>query len=932
MSLPIYLSQLKSAGLYRYVFDKSQIPVEERDSIRLFIGYSEKGPFNTLVYVESPQMFINYFGGVSRRMERKGIFFHRLCLQALEAGPILALNLKPFNLHGKTETANIIGFNTNELIGDGQNLHIPEDALVAATSKGMRDVTLSTIYDTNRFWHVDSERLHDIRMGANSASNGAADLIRIARVSDSKDDCTIFMRPVVPANWHVKVSDWYSSNQSYPMPPYMEYLKDHYLDEFFMEIYVFRGNLAKKSLFDHTGTLGACIPVQFIYDTYDTVDGDHQVGDTKYYPNTDRPVLKEVRAYENGNYTTYAIADWQQKIGTNITNPSSDNERELSWVPFCIVDDADGKVYTNPKYVNAYGELADPLVDMADVSTSNYVASYVGITIPGFRDGLGSFVSIDHLFNADSDIHGMLANIDESKLEAAADLDSDGSGFYSSSDEYSKGNESSTQQFSVLAANGGAHTHSDLIWTGLDANHKFTPAQFLVALLSGTMGLVATVSQTNAQLVQDAETKVKEAKLAFDKSLAAVKVAENAVKKGSGNEAGIKTAQETAKAKEAAYNAALAALEKAKRDSGTGIEINDYAQTSFKYSLSNGGEKEFVVARKVVGTPMHGYQYTSIARNASGPSLQADIFSALSYKGIRQALSNNVDCDYHYLVDTFQTYPGIGMKSLMSQIVKAKDNAILITSFPSMESVMRHCGHTAYTGGFDMKEVAKATNGITLPTEAQGASWTAFYTQLKMTDGSTKFIAPSTALVSNLFMEKLQKRHAYNIVAGVNYGLIKHDGVVGPDYNYDRADKDVLEPFGVNVITLVPRYGTSIQGNQTAKQTPRTALSKLHVRELVIYLQDEIEKMLRGYQWENNTSVLRDNILAKAEVILGLAKANGGIYEYRAKCDSDNNTPEIIDNEMVVLDVEVEPTRGAEKMVQTLTIHRTGGISSSPAN
>ena len=171
MSLPIYLSQLKSAGIYRYVFDKSQIPVEERDSIRLFIGYSEKGPFNTLVYVESPQMFINYFGGVSRRMERKGIFFHRLCLQALEAGPILALNLKPFNLHGKTETANIIGFNTNELIGDGQNLHIPEDALVAATSKGMRDVTLSTIYDTNRFWHVDSERLHDIRMGPNTASN-----------------------------------------------------------------------------------------------------------------------------------------------------------------------------------------------------------------------------------------------------------------------------------------------------------------------------------------------------------------------------------------------------------------------------------------------------------------------------------------------------------------------------------------------------------------------------------------------------------------------------------------------------------------------------------------------------------------------------------------------------------------------------------------
>lgn len=926
MSLPIYLSNIKSAGVYRYVFDKSQVPVEERDSIRCFVGYSEKGPFNTLVYVETPQEFINYFGGVSRRMERKGIFFHRLCLQALEAGPILALNLKPFNLHGKQEKVNIIGFNANELIGvvdkgtSKQVLHLVEEAQIAPSSRGQRDVLLSTIYDTNRFWHVDPERLHDIKMGSNTGVNGAHDLIRIARVSDNRDDCTIFMRPTIPNNWHVKVSDWYAANPSVVMPPYMEYLKDHYLDEFFMEIYVFRGDLAKKSLFDYTGSLGSCLPVQFTYEVYEVADEHHQVGDIKCYDGTNRPKMKEVRAYENGVYKIYPVDKWQEKIGTNVQNPSSDNERELSWMPFCVVDE-DGKVYTNPNYVNSYGEYADPLPDMASVNTSNYVSSYVGITIPGFRDGLGSVVSIDHSFNADSDMHGMLMNIDESKLDAAADLDSDVSGYYSDNDEYSTGNEESNVAFTRLTVNGGAHVHSNPVWVGTTENHTFTPAQFLVTLLSGTT--ILSTKPTNDGGIRDKETAVKGAKVALDVALSQVKTAENALKKG-GDDA--KTALERAKTelatKDTAYKNALIELEKAKKNANTGIELGDYSRVNYKY-----GTEDFAVTRKVVGTTMRGYQYTSIARNASGPSLQADIFAALSYKGIRQALSNNVDVDYHYLVDTFQTYPGIGMKSALSQIVKEKDNALLITSFPSIESVMRHCGHSSYTGGFDMKEVANPVSGISLPTEGQGAAWAAFYTQLKMDDGATKFIAPSTALVSNLFMEKLKKRHAYNIVAGVNYGLIKHDGVIGPDYNYDRSDTDVLEPLGVNVITYVPRYGTSIQGNQTAKQTPRTALSKLHVRELIIYLQDEIEKMLRGYQWENNTSDLRANITAKAEVILGLAKANGGVYDYRTKCDSENNTPEVIDNEMVVLDVEVEPTRGAEKMVQTLTIHRTGGIS-----
>ena len=132
----------------------------------------------------------------------------------------------------------------------------------------------------------------------------------------------------------------------------------------------------------------------------------------------------------------------------------------------------------------------------------------------------------------------------------------------------------------------------------------------------------------------------------------------------------------------------------------------------------------------------------------------------------------------------------------------------------------------------------------------------------------------------------------------------------------------------MNVILNVPKRGYIINSNQTAKQSPVSALSKVHVRELVIFLQDEIEDMLRTYHWELNTPTLRDNVRAKATTILQLVKANGGVYEYSVVCDETNNTPEIIDNEMLILDVEIEPARGAGKMVQTLTIHKTGGISS----
>jgi hypothetical protein len=102
----------------------------------------------------------------------------------------------------------------------------------------------------------------------------------------------------------------------------------------------------------------------------------------------------------------------------------------------------------------------------------------------------------------------------------------------------------------------------------------------------------------------------------------------------------------------------------------------------------------------------------------------------------------------------------------------------------------------------------------------------------------------------------------------------------------------------------------------------------LNVRELVIYLQDQIEALLQDYQWEFNTPYLRDLIKAKADTICERVKNNGGIYEYLNVCDESNNTDDVIDREMFVLSTSIEPGRGAGKMVHELTIYRKGGMQS----
>ena len=138
-----------------------------------------------------------------------------------------------------------------------------------------------------------------------------------------------------------------------------------------------------------------------------------------------------------------------------------------------------------------------------------------------------------------------------------------------------------------------------------------------------------------------------------------------------------------------------------------------------------------------------------------------------------------------------------------------------------------------------------------------------------------------------------------------------------------------MEPFGVNCMVYRPNFGTFINSNQTAKQTPVSALSKVNIRELVIYLQDEIEKVLQQYQWDFNNQVTRNAILERANAICSRVQANGGIEVFRNVMDESNNTPEIIENEMAILSTSIEPGFGCGKMVQELTLYRRGMLKAS---
>ena len=221
MSLPIHLQSIKSSGVYRFVYDKSVMNNQlSPETLRLLVGYSDKGPFNTPVYITSRDEFIKTYGNISKRLEKKGIYFHRLALEALNGGPILCLNLKAFT----DESVRFVNFDANDIYS------------VTTPTGDTNKKTVTTLYDTNRFWTINAEDLVD----------AVTNKYMVISATDTKDaSCSIIMRKAVPEEYALTIREYYAGTGD-EMPEYLIPIADTQLNDYFMDVYVFRGQFTPE--------------------------------------------------------------------------------------------------------------------------------------------------------------------------------------------------------------------------------------------------------------------------------------------------------------------------------------------------------------------------------------------------------------------------------------------------------------------------------------------------------------------------------------------------------------------------------------------------------------------------------------------------------------------------------------------------------------
>lgn len=156
--------------------------------------------------------------------------------------------------------------------------------------------------------------------------------------------------------------------------------------------------------------------------------------------------------------------------------------------------------------------------------------------------------------------------------------------------------------------------------------------------------------------------------------------------------------------------------------------------------------------------------------------------------------------------------------------------------------------------------------------------------------------------------------------AGFTRGLVTNalDIAINPN----QKQRDELYKININPVMFSASQGIVVFGQKTMSRKP-SAFSRINVRRLFLALERPTKKTAQFFVFEPNNDFTRTRLINTLNPIFKIAKENGGCYDYLIVCDERNNTPEVIDNNELKVDILIKPTRIAEFILCTFTATRS---------
>jgi hypothetical protein len=198
-----------------------------------------------------------------------------------------------------------------------------------------------------------------------------------------------------------------------------------------------------------------------------------------------------------------------------------------------------------------------------------------------------------------------------------------------------------------------------------------------------------------------------------------------------------------------------------------------------------------------------------------------------------------------------------------------------------------------------------------------------YYPWVKTVDTNTNKLTtvPPSVLLPAVFASNDRLAAEWFAPAGLNRGGIV--GAVSVLNRLTHAERDTLYENKVNPIAVFPGQGIVAFGQKTL-QDKASALDRINVRRLLITVKKYIASTSRYLVFEQNTDATRGRFINTVNPYLEGIQQRQGLYAFRVVMDETNNTPDVIDRNILAGQIFLQPAKTAEFIVIDFNILPTG--------
>jgi hypothetical protein len=201
-----------------------------------------------------------------------------------------------------------------------------------------------------------------------------------------------------------------------------------------------------------------------------------------------------------------------------------------------------------------------------------------------------------------------------------------------------------------------------------------------------------------------------------------------------------------------------------------------------------------------------------------------------------------------------------------------------------------------------------------------------YYPWVKTIDNNTNKLTsvPPSVLLPAVYAANDRLAGEWFAPAGLNRGGIT--GAVSVLNRLTHSERDTLYENKVNPIAAFPGQGIVSYGQKTL-QDKSSALDRINVRRLLIAVKKFVASTSRFLVFEQNTSTTRNRFLNTVNPYFEAIQQRQGLYAFNVVMDETNNTPDVIDRNILAGQIFLQPAKTAEFIVIDFNILPTGGAA-----